>query len=782
MSGLGIQMGLRSLLANQFALDTIGHNIANANTEGYSRQRMSMVGARPLMRGGNLIGTGVDAQDVQRTVDSLLLRRINRQVSVTGRLEAQLTGMQEAESLFGEPDGLGLSGLMDSFFQSVSGLASAPGDSILRTGMAQAAVEMTSQFNALTGGLGALGNDLAAGVDAHVANVNLLASNIAGLNKEIASLEASGLQANDLRDSRDVALKDLANLVDVQTQEGHDGSLVVCVAGNMLVSPTKSYAMSTTTDTNGDVALQVNGAAGLVPVTGGAIGGLLRVAQEFTPAVQSDLDLIARNMILEFNRAHSTGIPSSGPFSLLKSENQLVDLDQDGDFTDQLLANSGLPFDIEDGELYVSMTDELTGAVTKHKLDISVESTSVADLLQDLNDIPHLSAGLDSMGRLSLIADADHGFDFSSRLKTPADAAGSFGGGQATFSSGEGPFALVQGDTLNLTTQPSGTPVAISFDSADFANMGIATADEIAAVINADAGASAAGLTATAADGRLVLQTAGSGAAEGVTLDPSTAAASLGMAAMVGTTTFGSDLPVTVQLSGPYSGANNDKYTFVPVGDGTIGTTPGLVVEVYDEAGQLVSSLSVGDNYQPGQPLAVAEGISVSFGLGEISGSAGDFFAADVVADGDTSDVLVAMGLNSFLTGTSASDIAVREDIVLDNSLIATSSSGSQGDNGALLSLLSVQNKDSSELGNLSVAESYGTLVGEVGFEVSSASTALQVGATLQISLEQRRESVSGVNVDEELVDLMRYEQAFQAASEYISIINRLNDELLSIL
>jgi flagellar hook-associated protein 1 FlgK len=133
-------------------------------------------------------------------------------------------------------------------------------------------------------------------------------------------------------------------------------------------------------------------------------------------------------------------------------------------------------------------------------------------------------------------------------------------------------------------------------------------------------------------------------------------------------------------------------------------------------------------------------------------------------------------------TGTSASDIAVREDIVLDNSLIATSSSGSPGDNGALLSLLSVQNKDSAELGNLSVAESYGTLVGEVGFEVSSASTALQVGATLQIGLEQRRESVSGVNVDEELVDLMRYEQAFQAASEYISIINRLNDELLSIL
>ena len=782
MVGLGLQTGLRSLLTAQYALDTIGNNISNANTDGYSRQRVSIAGARPLLRGGQLVGAGVEARDIRRTVDELLLRRINGQVSVTGRLQAQLTGMQEAEGLFGEPDGLGLSGLMDDFFQSVSGLASSPSDSILRTGMAQAAVEMASQFNGLMSGLGTLTDDVSSAIDARVAEVNQLASSIAGLNLEIAGVEASGLTANDLRDTRDLELKELAELVDVSTQEGQNGSVVVLVAGNMLVSPTQSYSMLTTTDTNGDTALQVKGAVGFVPVTGGAIGGLMRLSKDFTPAVQEDLDLIARNLILEVNRAHSTGIPASGPFSLLKSQNALVDQDLDGNFSDELLSDSGLPFDVLDGELYVNMTDEATGDVTKYKIDISSASTSVGDLLQELNDIPNLSAGLDAFGRLSLIADAGYGFDFSARLETQADAAGSFGGGQATISSSAEPLNLAQGETLNLTVLPSATPVAITFDSSDFADIGNATAEEVVAVINADASASAAGLAATAVDGRVVLQTAGSGASAGVTLDPSTAAAGLGWTAIVGTTTFGNDTAVDVQLDGPYTGTSNDKYTFVPVGDGTIGTTPGLVVEVYNEAGQLVSSLSVGDSYQPGQPLAVADGVTVSFGLGDISETAGDFFAADVVADGDTSDLLVAMGLNAFFTGTNASDIAVREDIVLDNSLIASSMTGFEGDNGALLDLLAVQDLGSSELGGRSVAERYGTLVGELGFEVASATTALQAGATLQISLEQRREAVSGVNVDEELVDLMRFEQAFQAASRYISTVNRLADELLAIL
>ncbi len=101
MSNIGLTTGLRALLSAQFVLETVGHNIANANIDGYSRQRVELTSAIPLRVRGLLIGNGVDANSVQRSVDLLLSRRILTQVSVGNGIRSQLIGMQEVESLFG---------------------------------------------------------------------------------------------------------------------------------------------------------------------------------------------------------------------------------------------------------------------------------------------------------------------------------------------------------------------------------------------------------------------------------------------------------------------------------------------------------------------------------------------------------------------------------------------------------------------------------------------------------------------------------------------------------
>ena len=119
MSNIALQTGLRALLSARYSLDTIGHNLANANTVGYTRQRVELGSAQPLQRNGLLIGGGVQADRVQRTVDGLLNKRILNQLGIGGGLEAQLGLMSEMEAFFGEPGENSLGSRLNGFFSSI---------------------------------------------------------------------------------------------------------------------------------------------------------------------------------------------------------------------------------------------------------------------------------------------------------------------------------------------------------------------------------------------------------------------------------------------------------------------------------------------------------------------------------------------------------------------------------------------------------------------------------------------------------------------------------------
>jgi flagellar hook-associated protein 1 FlgK len=246
MSSIALNTGLRALLSAQFVLDTIGHNIANANTPGYSRQRVQLGTSLPLPSRGLLVGSGVDANSVQRSVDALLGRRLLGQISTAGGLTAQLGGMTEIETLINEPDGTGLGSSLAGFFSSISNLTTAPDDLILRTGVVQGAVSLTTQFNQLASGLANVVRDTQAEIEVRVAEANQLASQIAELNIQIGETEATGVPANDLSDARDLAVKRLAEILEIDTLEGPNGSVRVLIEGNTLVSSDRANAISIT--------------------------------------------------------------------------------------------------------------------------------------------------------------------------------------------------------------------------------------------------------------------------------------------------------------------------------------------------------------------------------------------------------------------------------------------------------------------------------------------------------------------------------------------------------
>lgn len=784
MSGLGLSTGLRALLSARYALDTVGHNIANASTPGYSRQSVRLGAALPVQRGQNWIGTGANVLGVDRKVDDLLQRRIFTQFSLSGRLDTRFTGLGELESYFNEPSA-GLGSVIDAFFGGIASLSAQPEDSILRVGAVAAGAGLAGAFRELHGNATTLRAGFVDEMRAGTGEVNRLAEEIAQLNREIGKLEGDGGLANDLRDARDRALKELAGLVDVQTTDGGGSSVRVLVSGSLLVDAGSAHELELETDASGAPSFHVGGSAGAVDIRGGKLGGLLDLHRAGVPQVTSELDRLARNLILELNRVHSTGVPGSGSFQSLLGANRVQDRDGDGALEDELLSKSGLPFAVEGGELWVNVRGEEDGSVERHRIAISSTHTTVGGLLQSLNDVPELSASIDALGRVQINAQSGFRFDFGNGLDPNPNAAGTLGGGQATLGTPlPGPYALGPGDTLDLSVDSGSGPIALSiaFAAGDFQAIGAAKASEIAAVINADAGAQAAGIQAVGHGDALYLQSAGAGADQSFEVTGGAAASALGWSAQIGQTIAGADQAVSVSVSGSYTGELNQSYSFRPNMDGSIGTTPGLKIDVFDGAGKQVASLEVGAGYQPGSALAVADGIEVEFGVGNVSSSANQAFELSAVADADTSDVLVALGLNSLFVGHDAATIALRADIENDPNLLASSLAGASGDASALLGMLDVQNQAVAGLGGATFASSYGELVSGLGFETSAAKTGLESNEALLGSLELRREQLSGVNVDEELVKMIEFEQAFGAASRYISALNALHQDLLDIL
>lgn len=785
MTSVGFNTGLKALLASQSALDTVGHNIANMGVEGYSQQKVLFNTTSPMQVRGLLVGTGVSAASIQRSFDSVLESRIFARRAVGMGFEARTVSLRQIEDLFAEPNGFSLGKSMNSFFASVADLAGAPEDGVLRTSTAQAATDLTSLFNQLASTVKTFGVDNEAQIKSEVSQVNDLAMQISELNKQISEIEATGISANDLRDQRGVVLNALSDVVGIKAVENGNGTMTVTVGGATLVGSKGAYKMSVKTNTGAAPEVRLQNVTGTIDLEGGRLGAHLDVSNTALPGISNELDKLAKELIFQVNKVHTTAVPGKGPYNLLVAENAIGDVDGDGKFADELLNNGSLPFDIKSGDLYVTMTEAATGEIVKHKLSLNANKSTLGDLTEALNAIPNLNAEISSLGSLRIVSDAGYGYDFSPTLDANPDNHGAFGSGKASLGTlGAEPFTLSSGQTLDLNVDLAGipTPVSLTFDIADFEDITEATAAEIAAVINADPSAQAAGLEAADVGGHLVLQTAGSGADEAFDVVGGTALGGLGWGSFAGTQITGSDNPVAPVISGSYDGDDNGVFTFVPTGDGVVGTTPGLGVEVYNEKGDLVVTLDVGEGYVPGSDIVVANGISVSFGLGELSATEGDRFDLDVVGDPDQTDVLVALGLGGLFTGSGALDMGVREDIELDPSLLAAGFGQGESDGSALLSVFATKDITHATLGGGSFDEFYSQLVGSVGFEASTAETAMNANNALLNSLQQQREQVSGVNLDEEMTNMLRYEQSYQAAAQYIQAVNSLNEAVLSLI
>lgn len=782
--GLGFGAGLRALRASQAGMQTAGNNIANANTAGYSRQRVDLSATMPWgITGGLQIGTGVEVRGISRLVDEGLQRRLQLQLGLVGAAEVDQTRFREIESILGEPDE-GLSGSLQELFGAADRLRTDPADRALRGGLVQAGGALSQNFRLVAQRLQELGGSTFEEVRGLVRVVNQRAGVIANLNSQIAAAEASGAQANDLRDIRTQQIQEIGRLLDAQAIERSSGSVDLLVGGHLLVAGDRASSLAVGKGDDGGTEVTVGNSRSPAQLTEGRIAALLRQEQSGLPELGSRIDELARTTILEWNRLHTTGMPASGPFRSLVAAEGVVDGDGDGERGDELLSQSGFPFPVQNGEFFIAVTDTESGAMQRTRIAIDPAAMTLNDVAASINAIDHLTASVDPTGRLRIVADDGHGFDFSPRLDPNPDDQGTFGGLRPTIgSTGPGPFDL-SGQTFPVsfvvTTGTAAAPVntTVTLAANEFLDPANATTEELIAAINSDLGNQG---SATSVGGRLMIQSAQGGATSQLRLTNSGTGTALTALGLTTTTQFGRGRAIDIEVEGSFAGVDNEQFTFVPENDGIIGQTQDLRVRVYDGDGALVTTLSVGRGYEPGEPVPLGNGIKVSFGAGSISASAGQAFAVDALADSDTADFLVATGMNTFFTGSSASDIEVNSDLLANPDRLAAGLGSASGDAANLARLVDLRRRDLDALGTNTIEDFYADIVGDVGFEAAAANSMLATQNQLMAQLEAERESVSGVNLDEEMVDMLRFQKSYEAAARFLSVAQEMTDTLINL-
>ncbi len=318
---LALNTARNALVAYQQALDVTGHNIANANTPGASRQVVRLATMPPYTDPSlnrailpGQIGTGVEVTEIRRVRSEALDGQIWSETSGLGRQTALRDALQQVEAVLADPTTGGTSSALRQFYQAMHDLSNNPESLGLRSIVRQRAVTLVDSFRRDSQSLIDQRAQLNQQVSLKVDEVNTLARQVADLNEQIAKVKAVGDNPNDLQDRRDQLIEEISKLVNVTTQTDDLGQTSVFIGGIDLVRDNTVNELTTAPDLLDPSVLRVqfsrDGQA--AQITGGEIGGLLSVRDGYIPDTINRLNALASEFINQVNALHATGFTLSG--------------------------------------------------------------------------------------------------------------------------------------------------------------------------------------------------------------------------------------------------------------------------------------------------------------------------------------------------------------------------------------------------------------------------------------------------------------------------------------
>jgi flagellar hook-associated protein 1 len=315
-----LNIGLSALLAQQRALTTTSNNVANANTPGYSRQRVELT-QRPVERlGSGYVGTGVDIESLRRMSDEILASQLRTAAGTFGRADAFVSLAEALDNLLADSD-TGLSATMQSFINGLQDVANDPSSTSSRQSLLSEARNLVARFDAMDQRLTQLSDEVRTRLVASADEVTSIGHDLAEINRQlVAAGAASGRTApSDLLDKRDQLLEKLAGLVQVQTTQQSDGTTSVFIGtGQVLVLGGDSARLEVTPGTADPLQPQIvlRGFGTDVNitkfVTGGDLGGALDFNREMLAPARSELGRIAVGLATTVNEIHRNGMDAEG--------------------------------------------------------------------------------------------------------------------------------------------------------------------------------------------------------------------------------------------------------------------------------------------------------------------------------------------------------------------------------------------------------------------------------------------------------------------------------------
>lgn len=314
-----LNIGKSGLFAAKSSMSTTSHNIANANTDGFSRQEVRTETGITLGEGDYVLGTGVEIQSIRRAHDELVEKKLNNSITQHKFNEERTLQLGHVEEIFNEINSEGMNKVLNRFFNSFRELSNQPENETVRNVVKENAKIVVGDFHRIQDSLDQARASINRKVSLTVDEINILTKSIAKLNKEINIQEVSGSMANDLRDQRDRALRTLTEFFPITTYSDNQGQFVVSiegvgsiVAGGIVqeLAAGNSVPDGGNSVDKGDAEIFFANRPGISitnKIKGGTLGAVIKTRQEEVVGLEKQIDELAHGLVLATNSIHRRG-------------------------------------------------------------------------------------------------------------------------------------------------------------------------------------------------------------------------------------------------------------------------------------------------------------------------------------------------------------------------------------------------------------------------------------------------------------------------------------------
>jgi flagellar hook-associated protein FlgK len=810
MAGIShvLNIAKEALLAHQLSVQVAAHNVANVDTPGYTRQTLSLTTQNPSPSTVGSLGGGVRGEMITRHYDLFMTQRLMNQSSTMGHLAAQRESLRIVESVFNEAPGLALNDLLSQFWGAWQDLSDNPEIMATRQTVVQKGQLLAEQLQSMNSEIVRTRYEIGISLDTAIKDVNALSRQIAQINTAISSNESEYKKANDLRDQRDQLVKELSSLLDVNYFESSTGAYTILLAdGHSLVDTSDAWQVSWQNNalywvSTGKDGQPVKAELGSGSEIGGKIGGWLEVRGQLVEGdpnnILGRLDAFANALIREVNQQHAQGVGT------VLYSGQILGAETAADTT-ALTAKLNTNFALDSipaGTFTINgrSVGRINGAPRTDGLAMTKAANAVSAINEALTGV---TAKLTTLTAGSAITDG-------------------LGAGQTVSFTVNGVQVDYTNDTGDdLSAADTATNVAAAIKN---------TLGAYNVTIEAVRGTGANGgplnsivLRNTTPGNESAIVIAG--------IDPADPEVKLGLANgtfradashNTGEITLFSEGPFTVKAgandlfltqlgmdhsnndikdSGDKAGDGEFTYTFADGGipaslrgfkyQEQLQTDGGSFgIWLYNSNGTLSLPQPITVSLERASSLAdVADAINAA---AQKAGADPEWLKASVHDNrlaidlanshklafaNDTSNFLQVAGLNTFFTGFSAGSLNVDQTMAADLRLIAAGKVGTHGefyagDNSNALAITNVQRNEyvSFRGGAVDTLDGfYNSLVSEVGNQGRSVNRHYEYSMLVTTQLQEMRDAVSGVSLDEEMANLIKFQHAYAAAAKLIS-------------